>query len=95
MVCWLRFLKRVFGALGNYEPNRLKRKALAIDVLKQLEREEGHDVAKIGDKLDREGDDGILKRAKDLSKREDREKPQVVRKKKKKILVESASSDVI
>ncbi|MEM3030971.1 MAG: hypothetical protein QXH27_04510 [Candidatus Micrarchaeia archaeon] len=63
MVCWLRFLERVADLLKSIEPSLSKRKSLAIEILRELEREEGHDARAIERALEREGKEGILKRA--------------------------------
>lgn len=64
MVCWLRFLKLVSDSLRPLEPNMMRRKRLAIDVLREIEEEKGHDVEKIRETIDKEGVDGLIKRAK-------------------------------
>ncbi len=63
MTCWLMYLKRVSDLLRTEEANPARRKALAIDLLKEYEREIGHDSAKIGLALDRDGQAGLLQRA--------------------------------
>ncbi|MEM4390056.1 MAG: hypothetical protein QXG98_05335 [Candidatus Micrarchaeia archaeon] len=63
MVCWLRFLERVSDMLRSFEPNLARRKSLAIEILREIEREEGHDARAIERALEREGKAGILKRA--------------------------------
>jgi len=62
MTCWLRFLQRVAEGLAPLEPDSSKRKRLAIGILKDLEKEKGHDVVKIGKALDEMGEGGLLKR---------------------------------
>ncbi|MEW6329259.1 MAG: hypothetical protein AB1468_04025 [Candidatus Micrarchaeota archaeon] len=63
MVCWLRFLQQVSDALKSLEPDVYARKRLAIDVLKDIEREKGHDVARIKKTIDDEGAGGLEARA--------------------------------
>jgi hypothetical protein len=63
MVCWLKFLKKVSDMLKDIEPNISRRKHLAISVLKELEREKGHNVVLIGKAIDEEGAEGIKRRA--------------------------------
>ena len=62
MTCWLRYLQRVADGLKPLEPNLANRKRLGIEILKNLEREKGHDVVKIGKALDELGEEGLLKR---------------------------------
>lgn len=63
MVCWLKFLKKVSDMLKDDEPNLYRRKQLAISILKELEKEKGHDVERIGKAIDEEGGQGIRRRA--------------------------------
>jgi DNA-binding transcriptional regulator PaaX len=69
MVCWLRFLGRVSGMLKGEEPSIAKRKALAIEILRDLEKEEGHNAEKIRTAIEREGKEGILLRVKKKKKK--------------------------
>ena len=94
MVCWLRFLKLVSDTIKDIEPNLLKRKRLAIEVLKDIEKEEGHDIEKIREAIEREGKEGLIRRAEKLQgkKEEGKEKEETkgikeksTRKKKKKM----------
>ena len=55
MVCWLKFLQRVADGIRPVEPDLAKRKRVAIEILKDLEKEKGHDVVKIGKALDEMG----------------------------------------
>lgn len=90
LVCWLRFMRRVFDALGSFEPNKLRRKTLAIEVLKRIESEEGHNVENIGKELDKGGNAGIIRRAKEITGKKGEEEPNpVLKRKKKKVIVES------
>jgi len=70
LVCWLRFLEKVSDMLKSIEPSLSKRKSLAIEILRELEREEGHDATAIERALVREGKEGILRRAKKKRRRE-------------------------
>jgi len=63
MVCWLKFLQRVADGIRPVEPDLAKRKRVAIEILKDLEKEKGHDVVKIGKALDEMGEGGLLERA--------------------------------
>lgn len=74
MVCWLRFLQRVSEMLKNVEPNIYARKKLALDVLKDIEREQGHDVARIKKTLDDEGAGGLALRAQKYIKKKARKR---------------------
>jgi len=76
MVCWLRFLKKVSDMLGEEEPNVYRRKQLAISILKELEREKGHNVEAIGKAIDGEGAEGIRLRARKGKRERRREKKQ-------------------
>ena len=73
MVCWLKFLKFVNDALKQEEPNLVRRKALAIGILKGIEKEEGHDIAKIEKRVKKEGKKGLILMAKKKRKRKDEE----------------------
>jgi len=74
MVCWLRFLQRVSEMLKNVEPDIYARKRLAIDVLRDIEREQGHDVARIKKTLDDEGASGLAARAQKFIKKKARKR---------------------
>jgi hypothetical protein len=74
MVCWLKFLKFVNDALKGIEPNLARRKAMAIEILKDIEKEEGHDIVKIEKKIKKEGKKGLLLRAKKKKKQKNEEK---------------------
>ena len=74
MVCWLKFLKFVNDALKGIEPNLSRRKQLAIEILKDIEKEEGHNIARIEKKIKKEGKKGLLARAKKKKKQKDEEK---------------------
>lgn len=63
MVCWLRFLQRVSEGLKTVEPDLQKRKRLAIELLRDLEGEKGHNVDEIGKALDEMGAEGLVRRA--------------------------------
>ena len=63
MTCWLRFLKLASDLLKEAEPDPSKRKSLAISILKDIEKEEGHDPAAIGRKIESEGKEGLARRA--------------------------------
>lgn len=96
MVCWLRFLKLVSDSLRGVEPNLMRRKKLAIDVLKGIEEEKGHNIERIKETIEKEGAEGLIKRAKRLKERgkiSEAEREQKVSRKKKKRLY--AESDVI
>jgi len=73
MVCWLKFLKFVNDALKGIEPNLTRRKAMAIEILKDIEREEGHNIAKIEKRIKKEGRKGLLLRAKKKKKQKEEE----------------------
>ncbi len=73
MVCWLKFLKFVSDSLKDIEPNLGKRKRLSIDLLKDIEKEIGHDVDKIGGLIKKEGKEGLKKRAKKKKKKKEEE----------------------
>lgn len=49
--------------LRDVEPDPYKRKELAIEILKELEKEKGHDAEAIGRAIVDEGKAGIIKRA--------------------------------
>ncbi|QLJ52457.1 MAG: hypothetical protein Sv326_0282 [Candidatus Fermentimicrarchaeum limneticum] len=72
MVCWLRFLQTVSDMLKGVEPDLYRRKQLAISVLKELEREKGHDLDAIRKALEEEGVEGIVRRAKGRKKKRER-----------------------
>ena len=74
MVCWLKFLKFVNDALKDAEPNLARRKALAIEILKDMEKEEGHDIIKIEKRIKKEGKKGLLARLKKKKKQKEEEK---------------------
>lgn len=85
MVCWLRYLNFVSDKLKKYQPNQQKRKRLAIEILKQIEREEGHNLEKIKETIERED---LIKRAKELEgEKETKEKKK--EKRRKKIIAEA------
>jgi hypothetical protein len=63
MVCWLKFLQKVSDMLKDVEPNLYKRKQLAISVLKELEKEKGHNIDAIRKAIEEEGVEGIKRRA--------------------------------
>lgn len=69
MTCWLKFLKFAIDSLKEFEPNLGKRKRLAIEILKDIEKEEGHDLAKIEKRVKSEGTAGILARARKKKKK--------------------------
>ncbi len=69
MVCWLMFLPKIAGFLKQLEGNIGERKRLGIEVLKEIEKEEGHDKEKIGMRIEREGKEGILKIAERLRRK--------------------------
>lgn len=48
--------------LKDVEPNLYKRKEFSIEILKELEKEKGHNVAAIGKAIDAEGKAGIIRR---------------------------------
>jgi hypothetical protein len=73
VVCWLKFLKFVNDALKDTESNLSRRKALAIEILKDMENEEGHDIAKIEKKIKEEGKRGLFLRAKKKKKQKEDE----------------------
>lgn len=73
MVCWLRFLKEVSEMLKEVEPELYKRKQLAISVLKELEREKGHNVDAIRKAIEVEGKEGIARRARRKRKKVEEE----------------------
>jgi hypothetical protein len=73
MVCWLKFLKFVNDALKEIEPNLPRRKALAIEILKDMEKEESHNIVKIEKKIKKEGKKGLILRAKKKKKRKEDE----------------------
>jgi superfamily II DNA/RNA helicase len=73
MVCWLKFLKFVDDALRGIEPNLARRKAMAIEILKDMEKEEGHNIAKIEKRIKKEGRKGLLLRAKKKKKQKEEE----------------------
>lgn len=73
MTCWLRFLQEVSDMLKDVEPNRYRRKQLAISVLKELEREKGHNIDAIRKAIDEWGAEGVRMRARKKRKRERRE----------------------
>lgn len=54
------------NALKEIEPNVLRRKRVAIDVLREIEAEEGHDVEKIKKRMKKEE---ILKTVKKIKKK--------------------------
>lgn len=62
MVCWLKFLQKVSDILKDVEPNLYKRKEFSIEILKELEKEKGHNVVAIGKAIDVEGKAGIIRR---------------------------------
>ncbi len=74
MVCWLRFLQQVSEMLKSVEPDIYARKRLAIDVLKDIEREKGHDVARIKKTIDDEGAAGLAARAQQYIKKKARKR---------------------
>jgi hypothetical protein len=91
MVCWLRFLKLVSDSLKSVEPNLARRKTLAIDVLKGIKEEKGHNIEKIKETIEKEGTEGLIKRAKNLKgasedKAENKNVPLILRRKKKKMI---------
>jgi histidinol dehydrogenase len=91
MVCWLKFLKFVNETLKDVEPNLPKRKMLAIEVLKQIEKEEGHDIEKIERRIKSEGVEGIKRIADELKKKDEKNiKIKEKKLKKKKEIVEEA-----
>ena|GEM_PF-2439036 len=63
MVCWLRLLKRVSEDLKSFEPDLVKRKRLAIEILKNLEKERGHNVEVMEKALEEIGAKGLVERA--------------------------------
>lgn len=69
MVCWLMFLPRVAEFLKQLEGNVGERKRLSIEVLRDLEKEEGHDKERIEKRIKREGRKGIIKIAERLKKK--------------------------
>jgi len=80
MVCWLRFLRTVSDMLKGVEPDLYRRKQLAISILKELEKEKGHDVDAIRKALEEEGLEGIVRRARRRKKKggKEREKSEAV-----------------
>jgi len=78
VVCWLKFLKFVNDALKDTEPNLSRRKALAIEILKDMEKEEGHNIAKIEKKIKKEGKKGLILRAKKKKKQKEDEEEEDV-----------------
>ena len=69
--------------LKDVEPNLYKRKEFSIEILKELEKEKGHNVTAIGKAIDAEGKVGIIRRFEKKRKRRYRMK---LRKRKKKKL---------
>ncbi|MBI4399891.1 hypothetical protein HY570_04020 [Candidatus Micrarchaeota archaeon] len=69
MVCWLMFLQRVTNSIKSVEPNLYKRKQLAIEVLKEMEFEESHNLEKMKKSIEDLGDEGLILRAKDMKRR--------------------------
>lgn len=67
------FLQLVSDMLKEFEPNLSKRKQLAINILKDIEKEEGHNTEKIKKKIASEGKQGILLRAKKRKKKKEQE----------------------
>lgn len=55
--------------LREEEPNLYRRKQLAISVLKELEREKGHDEKAIKNAIEKEGKEGILRRVRRRKRR--------------------------
>jgi hypothetical protein len=94
MVCWLKFLKFVNETLKDVEPNLPKRKALAIEILKKIEKEEGHDIEKIERRIASEGEEGVKRIAEELKKKHDRNirNIKIEKIKKKKKVIEEAKS---
>lgn len=73
MVCWLVFLPKVAGFLKALEENAGERKKLAIEVLRELEKEEGHDKEKMRKRVDGEGAEGILRIAERMRRKKKKE----------------------
>ncbi|MBI5158974.1 hypothetical protein HY992_02530 [Candidatus Micrarchaeota archaeon] len=69
MVCWLVLLPKVAEFLKELEGNAGERKRWAIEVLREIEGEEGHDKEKMRKRVDEEGAAGILRIAEKLKKR--------------------------
>jgi DNA-binding transcriptional MerR regulator len=59
--------------LKDVEPDLYKRKQLAISILKELEKEKGHNIDAIRKAIEEEGTEGIRRRAKRKRKKERRE----------------------
>jgi len=77
MVCWLKFLPRVSEMLKDIEPNLYRRKQLAISVLKELEREKGHNIAAIEKVINDEGAEGIKKRARKRKRKKEKKEERI------------------
>lgn len=60
--------------LKDVEPSMYRRKQLAISVLKELEREKGHNIAAIEKVINDEGAEGIKKRARKRKKEKKEER---------------------
>ena len=93
MVCWLKFLKFVNDAIKDIEPNLPKRKMLSIEILKRIEKEEGHSIEKIEKRIMKEGEEGIKRIAKIISEKYGEQKKIEIgkerkRKKKKEVIEE-------
>lgn len=74
----MKFLKKVSEMLKEAEPNLYRRKQLAISILKELEREKGHNEDAIKKAIESEGKEGILRRVRRKRKQVREEEGEVV-----------------